>query len=64
MLFIAGGNDVRMPPDEARRLYRASANPASRILVVAGAGHGRAFNTDPALYLETVFGFLDPALPH
>ncbi len=58
MLFIAGSEDRRMPPDRAQRLYRASANPLSDVLVIEGAGHGRAFSRAPKLYLDTVFGFL------
>ena len=62
MLFIAGEDDRRMPPDRAERLYRASANPLSDLLVVEGAGHGRAFSQDPTLYLDTAFSFLSDAI--
>ncbi len=63
MLFIAGSEDQRMPPDRAERLRAASANSSSDILVVEGAGHGRAFDREPDLYLDTVFGFLSENFP-
>lgn len=59
VLFIAGGDDVRMPPELARRLYAASANPLSDLLLIDGAAHGRAYETDPVRYLAAVFRFLD-----
>ena len=62
MLFIAGSEDRRMPPDRARRLYRASANPWSDVLVIEGAGHGQAFSQAPELYLDAVFSFLADAV--
>ena len=64
VLFIAGGEDRRMPPDRAQRLYEASANPLSEVLIVEGAGHGRAFSQAPKLYLDTVFRFLSTAFPN
>ncbi len=63
MLFIAGSEDRRMPPDRAERLYRASANPSSDLLVIEGAGHGRAFRQAPKRYTDAVFSFLERAFP-
>ncbi len=62
ILFIAGGNDLRMPPALAERLRRASTNPKSEMLLVPGASHGEAYTVNKDLYLETVFGFLARAL--
>jgi len=59
ILFIAGGADVRMPPELAQRLAARASNPGKEILVVPGAAHGQAFSQDREVYLRTVFGFLD-----
>ena len=58
ILFIAGGNDRRMPPELAERLRAASANPKSEMLLVPGASHGEAYAVNKNLYLDTVFAFL------
>jgi pimeloyl-ACP methyl ester carboxylesterase len=63
VLFIAGSEDVRMPPALARRLHAASANGDSQILEVEGASHGRAFEQEPDHYLSTVFRFVDKVAP-
>ncbi len=62
ILFIAGGNDKRMPPALAARLRNASTNPRSEMLLVPGATHGEAYTADKALYMNAVFGFLGRAL--
>jgi alpha-beta hydrolase superfamily lysophospholipase len=59
VLFLAGSEDVRMPPSLAERLFNASQSPLKKIVVVPGAGHGNAFSTARQQYLEAVFGFLD-----
>jgi pimeloyl-ACP methyl ester carboxylesterase len=59
ILFIAGGADVRMPPELASRLASRASSPAKELLVVDGAAHGQAFSHDREKYLRTVFGFLD-----
>ena len=58
VLFIAGGNDRRMPPGVAKRLYEANHSPLKKLIVVPGAGHGEAFSTNREQYLEAVFSFL------
>ena len=58
VLFVAGSDDVRMPPALARRLHAASANPLSQLLIVEGARHGRAFEVDSEGYLTAVFDFI------
>jgi fermentation-respiration switch protein FrsA (DUF1100 family) len=62
ILFIAGGNDRRMPPALAQRLRNASSNPLSDMLLVPGAPHGEAYNVNRILYVNTVFAFLGRAL--
>jgi uncharacterized protein len=59
ILFIAGGADVRMPPELAQRLASRASSPDRQLLVVPGAAHGQAFSRDREKYLTTVFGFLD-----
>jgi pimeloyl-ACP methyl ester carboxylesterase len=61
ILFIAGGDDRRMPPALAERLLKASSASGSRLLVVPNAKHGEAIAADRKLYLDSVFEFLaDP----
>jgi len=59
ILFIAGGADVRMPPELAERLASRASSPAKELLVVPGAAHGQAFSHDRETYLRAVFGFLE-----
>jgi pimeloyl-ACP methyl ester carboxylesterase len=61
VLFIAGAEDRRMPPDVARRLFDAASSDQKRLLVIPGAGHGDAFREDRKQYLEAVFSFLTAA---
>jgi pimeloyl-ACP methyl ester carboxylesterase len=62
ILFIAGGADVRMPPELAKRLASRASNPATQLLIVPGAGHGQAFAHDRETYLRTSFEFIDHAV--
>jgi pimeloyl-ACP methyl ester carboxylesterase len=59
ILFVAGSADRRMPPALAERLFEAAQHPMKELLLVPGAGHGDAFETDRAGYLNSVFGFID-----
>jgi len=58
ILFIAGGKDRRMPPALAKRMLNASRSPLKELVLIPGAGHGEAFATDRATYLNSVYGFL------
>jgi pimeloyl-ACP methyl ester carboxylesterase len=58
ILFIAGSNDRRMPPELAERLRNAAKNPGKKLIVVPGAKHGDAFSTNRELYLKSVYDFL------
>ena len=65
ILFIAGRNDRRMPPEIARRLYESSSSPKRDLLIVEGEPtkiHGHAYAAAPELYLERVSTFLDSVL--
>ncbi len=59
VLFIAGGQDRRMPVVLAQRLLAAAHSPAKELLIVPGAGHGDAYAVDSAGYLNSVFRFLE-----
>ena len=61
ILFVAGGADARMPPELAERLASRAVNPATKLLVVPGAGHGQAFAHDREKYLQTAFEFIENA---
>lgn len=56
ILLIYGSEDRRMPPEVARELYQEIPGP-SELLMVAGAGHGEAFEVRPDLYVDTVTRF-------
>lgn len=59
ILFIAGGQDRRMPPELAQRLLEAASNPQKELFLVPDAGHGDAFQTDREGYLKSVYRFLE-----
>ena len=59
ILFIAGGQDRRMPPALAERMLKAATHPQKKLFIVPGAGHGDAFEEEPAEYLKSVYRFLD-----
>ncbi|MEQ3363232.1 alpha/beta hydrolase [Raoultibacter massiliensis] len=58
-LFIHGSSDGFIPASMARELFEACRAPEKRLLVVAGAGHALSAQTDPSLYFDTVFDFLE-----
>lgn len=57
MLFIHGSEDNFVMTDMVYEVYDACPT-AKDILVIEGAGHGEAYQMDPELYFETVFGFI------
>jgi pimeloyl-ACP methyl ester carboxylesterase len=62
-LFIEGAADVYVPPANAVDLRNASANRESVLLMVPKAGHVKSYQTDPTLYLSTLYRFLDQQIP-
>ncbi len=58
LLFIAGGKDVRMPPEISRQLYAHSTSTRKRLVVFEEATHGAAFTLDAARYEKELIGFL------
>ncbi len=59
LLFIAGGKDVRMPPEISQELYAHSKSTRKRIVVFEEATHGAAFTLDAERYEKEMIGFLD-----
>jgi pimeloyl-ACP methyl ester carboxylesterase len=59
ILFVAGGDDKRMPPALAQRLLDAAKHPSRKLVTVPNARHGEAFNTNKELYLKAVDEFLE-----
>lgn len=58
MLFIHGDSDVFVPSAMLDVVYDAAACKKEK-LVIKGAGHAKAMDTDPKLYWDTIFDFLD-----
>ncbi len=58
MLFIHGDADEFVPFSMLDVNYNACASAVKEKLVVENAGHGQASSTDPALYWDTVDGFI------
>ncbi len=58
LLFVAGGKDVRMPPEISQRLYERSLSTRKRLVVFEEATHGAAFNLNPARYENEMSAFL------
>lgn len=58
MLFIHGDSDVFVPSAMLDVVYDAAACPKEK-LVIKGAGHAKAMDTDPQLYWKTIFDFID-----
>jgi fermentation-respiration switch protein FrsA (DUF1100 family) len=59
ILIAHGVADTLVPPDHARRLYEAAAEP-KRLYLVEGAGHNDLLPTGGERYLETLRAFLLP----
>lgn len=60
-LFIHGETDTLVPPIMAEELYGASSSKDSCKLIVQNAGHARSAKTNPKVYWNTVFKFIDNA---
>lgn len=57
MLFIHGSDDHFVPTKMVYPLYHATKGP-KELLIVKGAAHAKAYETDPQLYTNTVREFL------
>ena len=58
-LFFHGTADDFVFPSHAQELRAASANPASDLVLVAGAKHVKTYSADPAAYMARVYRFFD-----
>jgi alpha-beta hydrolase superfamily lysophospholipase len=58
MLFIAGGEDTRMPPEIAKALYDASPSTHKNLVIIPNAKHGAAFRTDPETCTKAILDCL------
>ena len=58
ILFIGGGQDTRMPPEIARKLYEASPGINKNLLIVPEAKHGAAFRADSTAYTNAFLNCL------
>jgi len=57
MLFIHGDSDVFVPSSMLDVVYDAAVCQKEK-LIIKGAGHALAMDTDPKLYWDTIFAFL------
>ena len=62
VLLIHGEEDALVPAEMSRELFEAKTSGVREIRVFPGAGHAEAFSSDPQLYEETVFKFVESAL--
>jgi alpha-beta hydrolase superfamily lysophospholipase len=62
ILLINGGNDMAVPLEDARLLYKASSNEENGIWIVENAGHSLAYRTKPEEYVDKVTAFFSQAL--
>jgi len=60
ILFIQGGQDLRMPASEGMILYRLAKEP-KELWTVPQADHGEAYSKDPAAYEHKVLDFFKKA---
>lgn len=58
ILFIHGGKDDFVPTSMVYELYKETKGE-KEILVIENAGHGRAYNKDKNLYLNTMWEFIN-----
>ncbi|HET9849513.1 MAG TPA: alpha/beta hydrolase [Candidatus Dormibacteraeota bacterium] len=58
-LFFQGGADHYVPVANAYELRNASSNAESQLVIVPKADHVKSYRTNPALYLSTLYRFVD-----
>ena len=56
LLLIHGAHDIRMPLQEARRMYDAAGEPKD-LFVIQDAGHLESFSANPRVYLQRLTAF-------
>ena len=58
ILFINGGEDFEVPPEDTINLAAASDNPADEVFVAPGARHSQAYLANPAEYIDRLTSFI------
>jgi alpha-beta hydrolase superfamily lysophospholipase len=58
-LLFAGMADNYVPDTQSMELKAASPNPETVLVRIPGADHVKSFKTAPAIYLETLYQFMD-----
>ena len=62
-LFVHGGSDSFVPPDNTRRLFEACGSAYKRLLTVENAGHAEAFVRGEEEYRKEIEGLLKVCFP-
>jgi fermentation-respiration switch protein FrsA (DUF1100 family) len=62
-LFIHGAEDQFVPTCMVHSIYEASSAPDKQLLIIPGAGHGRALVYDLDNYWQTIWAFLRKHVP-
>lgn len=57
-LLIYGGEDRRMPPATARRIFDSITDPKKRLVIFESARHGAAYRSNPKRYMKASLDFL------
>jgi uncharacterized protein len=61
-LFLHASGDPLLRVSNAQSLFAASANPASRLVIIAGHEHLDTYTRDPAQYMTALLAFIDGQL--
>ena len=61
LLLIQGGQDPRMPPEGARRIFERAGQP-KELWIIEGAGHLEGYSLDPAAYHARLIAFFRSGL--
>lgn len=61
LLLIQGGQDPRMPPEGARRIFKHAGQP-KELWIIEGAGHLEGYSLDPAAYHARLIAFFRSSL--
>ena len=62
-LFFHGDKDELVPSALGRKLFEACGSEDKKFVTAAGAGHGRAYATDPETYAAEFTEFIDKHVP-
>jgi fermentation-respiration switch protein FrsA (DUF1100 family) len=62
ILFLADERDHRMTVEVMEELYEAAISSQKHLAIIPDATHGKAYPTNPELYVETIVAFLQKHL--